>query len=72
MMLTCDSAIFPVGGGEYIKVCGKIKAYPFAYHCKKVTAINDSYVCGVSVPTEHLEATYGHLLVEKHVMLVLI
>ena len=56
MMRTCDSAIFPVGGGEYIKVCGRIKAYQFgrplaffAYHRKKVTTIDYSYVCGVNV-----------------------
>ena len=85
----CDSAICPVGGGEYTKVCGRIKAYQFgrplaffAYHHKKLTTIDDSYVCDVSVTTEqHLETTYGHLLVEKlkqiqpgarcvHVMLV--
>ena len=29
VMRTCDSAIFPVGGGEYTKVCGRIKAYQF-------------------------------------------
>ena len=56
VMRTCDSAIFPVGGGEYTKVCGRIKAYQFgrplaffAYHRKKVTTIDDSYVCGVNV-----------------------
>ena len=58
MMRTCDSAIFPVRGGEYIKVCGKIKAYQFAYHRKKVTTINDSYVCGLSIthgaPRSHI------------------
>ena len=64
-MLTCDSAIFPVGGGEYTKVCGKIKAYQFgrplaffAYHRKKVTTIDHSYVCGVSLthglPRNHI------------------
>ena len=65
VMHTCDSAIFFVRGGEYIKVCGRIKAYQFgrplaffAYHRKKVTTINDSYVCGVSVthgaPRSHI------------------
>ena len=56
MMRTCDLAIFFVRGGEYIKVCGRIKAYQFgrplaffAYHRKKVITINDSYVCGVNV-----------------------
>ena len=46
MMRTCDSAICPVRGGEYTKVCGRIKTYEFvrplaffAYHCKKVTTI---------------------------------
>ena len=65
MMRTCDLAIFFVRGGEYIKVCGRIKAYQFgrplaffAYHRKNVTTINDSYVCGVSVthvaPRSHI------------------
>ena len=56
MMHTCDSAICPVGGGEYIKVCSRIKAYQFVRslafftsHRKKVTTIDDSYVCGMSV-----------------------
>ena len=46
-------------------MCGRIKAYQFgrplaffAYHRKKVTTINDSYVCGVSIthgaPRSHI------------------
>ena len=56
MMRTCDSTICSVRGGEYTKVCGRIKTYQFlrplaffAYHRKMVTTIDDSYVCGVSV-----------------------
>ena len=28
---TCDSAYFPVSGGEYSQVCGKIRAYPWGW-----------------------------------------
>ena len=62
---TCDSAIFPVSGGEYTKLCGKIKAYQWggpdafeAYHLGHVTTIDDAYVAGVSLthgsPRKHI------------------
>ena len=63
--LTCDSAFFPVAGGEYTKVCGKITAYQYnetdafeAYHEREATTINSAYVSGVSLthgsPREHI------------------
>ena len=65
--LTCDSVTFPVSGGDYTRVCGRIKAYQYgwpdafeAYHNGGVTTINGSYVSGVSLmlllilPSHHL------------------
>ena len=53
---TCDSATFPVSGGQYSRVCGRIKAYQYggpdafyAYHIRYVTTIDGAYVSGVSV-----------------------
>ena len=44
---SCDSAIFPVSGGEYSKICGQIAAYQFgttngfyAYNTGHVTTID--------------------------------
>ena len=84
-MHTCDSAIFPVGGGEYTKVCGRIKSYQlgrplafFAYRRKKVITIDDSYICGVSVthgaPSNHIWRMKKIQLGTRcvHVMLVLL
>ena len=62
---TCDSATFPVRGGEYKRVCGRIRAYqyaspdafqrlPYTY----VATLNNAYVDGVSVthgtPRNHI------------------
>ena len=63
--LTCDSAIFPVSGGSYTRVCGRIKAYQYsrtdafeAYHLGQVTTIDGAYVAGVSLthgsPRQHI------------------
>ena len=63
--LTCDSAFFPVTGGEYTKVCGKIRGYQNsrtdafeAYNNRRVTTIDGAYVSGVSLthgsPREHI------------------
>ena len=63
--LTCDSVTFPVSGGDYTRVCGRIKAYQYAwtdafeaYHNGEVTTINGSYVSGVSLthgsPQQHI------------------
>ena len=62
---TCDSATFPVSGGEYSRVCGRIKAYQwggtlafYSYHNREVTTIDGAYACGVSVthgtPRNHI------------------
>ena len=54
--LTCDSAFFPVTGGSYNKVCGKIRGYQNSqtdafetYHLGAVTTIDGAYVAGVSL-----------------------
>ena len=62
---TCDSATFPVSGGEYTRVCGRIKAYQWGkthafynYHHGDRISIDDAYVIGVSVthgnPRQHI------------------
>ena len=62
---TCDSATFPVSGGEYTRVCGRIKAYQWggtvafwSYHRGLRTTIDGAYVDGVSVthgsPQQHI------------------
>ena len=62
---TCDSATFPVSGGEYTRVCGRIKAYQWGvthafynYHVGFRTTIDSAYVTGVSVthgsPQQHI------------------
>ena len=62
---TCDSATFPVSGGEYTRVCGRIKAYQwgstiafYPYHSGYRTTIDGAYVDGVSVthgsPRQHI------------------
>ena len=61
----CDSVTFPVSGGEYSRVCGRIKAYQHghidafeAYHDGHVTTIDGAYVAGVSLthgsPRRHI------------------
>ena len=52
----CDSVTFPVSGGDYTRVCGRIKAYQYsqtdafeAYHEGIVTTIDGAYVSGVSL-----------------------
>ena len=62
---TCSSATFPVSGGEYNRVCGRMKAYQWgathaflSYHHRVVTTIDGNYACGVSVthgtPRNHI------------------
>ena len=62
---TCSSATFPVSGGEYNRICGRIKAYQWgatlaflSYHYRYVTTIDGAYACGVSVthgtPRNHI------------------
>ena len=63
--LTCDSVTFPVCGGDYTRVCGRIKAYQVgptdafeAYDDGVVTTIDGAYVSGVSLthgsPRQHI------------------
>ena len=63
--LTCDSVTFPVSGGDYTRVCGRIKGYQSgatdafeAYHNGEVTTIDGAYVSGVSLthgsPRQHI------------------
>ena len=62
---TCSSATFPVSGGEYSRVCGRIKAYQWGdtfaflnYHHRTSTTIDGVYASGVSVthgtPRNHI------------------
>ena len=62
---TCDSVTFPVSGGEYSRVCGRIKAYQWggtdafwSYHHGYVTTIDGAYVAGISTthstPRQHI------------------
>ena len=62
---TCSSATFPVSGGEYNRICGRIKAYQsrvtsafYNYHIRLVTTIDGAYASGVSVthgtPRNHI------------------
>ena len=61
---TCNSAFFPVSGGEYSQVCGKIKAYQYAlttgFYGNSVgrSSINEAYFSGVAVmhgsPRQHI------------------
>ena len=62
---TCDSVTFPVSGGEYSRVCGRIKAYHWGgtwafdnYHWGHVTTIDGTYVDGISLthnnPRQHI------------------
>ena len=63
----CDSATFPVRGGKYSRVCGRIQAYQWGgggpdafahYNLAHITTIDGSYVDGVSVthgtPRNHI------------------
>ena len=63
--LTCDSVIFPVSGGDYTRVCGRIIGYQYnptdafeAYDDGDVTTIDEAYVSGVSLtrgsPRQHI------------------
>ena len=63
--LTCSSATFPVSGGEYNRICGRMKAYQWgttvaflSYHNRVVTTIDGAYASGVSVthgtPRNHI------------------
>ena len=62
---TCNSVIFPVTGGQYHKICGRIKAYQYkstlafySYHNGYAQTIDTAYVDGVSLthgnPRKHI------------------
>ena len=58
---TCDSATFPVSGGQYSTICGRITAYqsggPDAF-ANTGRSIDEAYACGMSVthgtPRNHI------------------
>ena len=58
---TCDSVVFPISGGRYNRICGRILAYqweqPDAFG-NRGHSINEAYACGVSVthgrPRNHI------------------
>ena len=63
--LTCDSVFFPVGGGPYSQVCGRITAYQYGlpdgfsgFSDRGQTTIDSVYVSGVAVlhgrPRQHI------------------
>ena len=62
---TCDSVFFPVSGGPYSQVCGRIRAYQwglpdgfYGYTNAGQTTIDSAYVSGVAVmygsPRQHI------------------
>ena len=61
---TCDSVFFPVDGGPYSQVCGRIRAYQYGLpgafygYSEGQTAIDSAYVDGVALmygsPRQHI------------------
>ena len=61
---TRDSVFFPVSGGEYSQVCGKMKAYQWGFttgffgYNRRYYTVNESYFSGVAVlhgsPQQHI------------------
>ena len=62
---SCDSVFFPVSGGPYSQVCGRIRAYQYGvpdafygYNIGGQTTIDSAYVSGVAVmygsPRQHI------------------
>ena len=61
---SCDSAFFPVSGGEYSQVCGRIRAYQwginnaFYGYYREQNTIENAYVSGLSLthssPRQHI------------------
>ena len=74
---TCDQVTFPVSGGEYSRVCGRIRAYQYGYAWAFRGALspifrlslNGSYVDGISVthgaPRQHIW-TFAAGLAREH------
>ena len=63
--LSCDSVFFPVSGGPYSQVCGRIRAYQYGlpdafygYNDGGQTTVDSAYVSGVAVmygsPRQHI------------------
>ncbi|CAI8042208.1 hypothetical protein GBAR_LOCUS23444 [Geodia barretti] len=63
--MTCDSVFFPVSGGPYSQVCGRIRAYQwgvphafYGYNSGGQTTVDSPYVDGVAVmhgsPRQHI------------------
>ena len=69
---TCDSAFFPVSGGQYNQVCGRIRAYQFGVprafqgYRYGLTDIDNAYFDGVAVmhgsPREHYMDIYSWIM----------
>ena len=62
---SCDSVFFPVSGGPYSQVCGRIRAYQrgqpdafYGYNHEGQTTIDSAYVSGVAImhgsPRQHI------------------
>ena len=73
--LSCDSVFFPVIGGSYSQVCGRIRPYQYglpdaflAYYDREQTTIDSAYVSGAAVmygsPQQHL--LMEHRRTRKH------
>ena len=63
--LSCDSVLFPISGGPYSQVCGRIRAYQYGlplafygYNNSGQTTIDNAYFDGVAVmygsPRQHI------------------
>ena len=63
--LSCDSVFFPVSGGPYSQVCGRIRAYQrglpdafYGYNREGQTTIDSAFVSGVAImygsPRQHI------------------
>ena len=73
---TCDPVTFPVSGGEYSRVCGRIRAYQyggawaFRGAHSEGQSLNGSYVDGISithgVPRQHIWTFAAGLAQEQH------
>ena len=57
---SCDSVTYPVCGGEYSQVCGRIKAYQWGWTAAfpGIKSVNEAYFSGVAVmhgsPRQHI------------------
>ena len=80
-LYSCDSVFFPVSGGPYSRVCGRIRAYQYGlpnafygYNDDGQTTIDSAYVSGVAVmygsPRQHIctfaSGPYENFIVNSH------